>query len=564
MTLSQTNPDVAHRPEPFRWTRTQATQTLHDFHDYPTSQRQFAQQTGVPRSTLQYWHQQRQQPDLEPDLVKFLESPVGYHFLRRLVLALHLVFHLAGHAGLRRLGQFLGLSQLDRFVASSYGAQQALAGQLQNDLNTFAAEERSRLAATMTPGTITACLDENFHGTQICLVAIEPLSDFILVESYQERRDGPTWTTTLQEGVAGLPVEIIQITSDQAKGLLACARDGFDAHYSPDLFHVQQELSHSLSLPLQRQTEAATKELAEKQRHTQEQRQKQQQYEQGSRPVGRPPDLAAGLFWCERWEARAADNLAACQQRQEQSRQAVRGLADDYHPFDPSSGQELTAAAIQTRLQGHLDKVATVVTEARLGERSHEAVVRVRRWLPLLVATIAWFWKRARHLVEELGLSASAEEAVYQQLLPGLYWQAAAARGRDPEQQQQRRHLAERLLEEAWSPTGPLRQLSASEQAAVKRVAVTVQGLFCRSSSCVEGRNGQLSLYHHGQGALSGPRLQALTAVHNFVVRRDDGTTAAERFFGSKPRDVLAWLLERLPELPRPVKKATKAEDRQK
>ena len=564
MTLSQLNTQVVTQPEPFRWTRTQATQTLHDFHDCHTSHRQFALQAGVPRATLQYWHQQRQQPDLEHELVTFLESPVGHRFLRRLVLALHLVFHLAGHAGLRTLGQFLSLSQLDGFVAPSYGAQQALASQLQDDLRTFAAEERSRLAATMTPGTITACLDENFHGAQICLVAIEPLSDFILVEAYQERRDGPTWTTTIQEGIAELPVEIIQITSAQAKGLLACARDGFEAHHSPDLFHFQQALSHGLSLPLQRQTDAATKELAEKQRQTQEQRQKQQQHERGSRPVGRPPDLATALFWHERWQARAADNLAACQQRQEQSQQALRGLADDYHPFDPSTGQELTAAAVQTRLQGQLDKVAVVVAEARLGERSHEALVRVRRWLPLLVATIAWFWERARVLVEGLGLAESVEQTIYQQLLPGLYWQSAASRGRDPEQQQQRRQLAERLLAEAWSPASPLRQLSASEQAAVKRVAARVQGLFCRSSSCVEGRNGQLSLYHHGQGALSVKRLQALTAVHNYVVRRDDGSTAAERFFGSKPRDVFAWLLERLPELPRPVKKAKKAENREK
>jgi hypothetical protein len=221
MTLSQLNPDDTTRPEPFRWTRTLTTQTLHDCHDYQTSQRQFAQQAGVPRSTLQYWHEQRQHPDLDPLLADFLESPAGYRFLRRLVLALHLVFHLAGHAGLRLLGQFLRLSQLDHFVAASYGVHQAFASQLQDDLITFAAEERSRLAATMTPRTITACLDENFHGAQICLVAMEPLSNFILVETYSDRRDGLTWTLTIREAIAGLPVEVIQITSDQAKGLLS-------------------------------------------------------------------------------------------------------------------------------------------------------------------------------------------------------------------------------------------------------------------------------------------------------------------------------------------------------
>jgi hypothetical protein len=49
--------------------------------------------------------------------------------------------------------------------------------------------------------------------------------------------------------------------------------------------------------------------------------------------------------------------------------------------------------------------------------------------------------------------------------------------------------------------------------------------LFQRSSSAVEGRNGQLSLHHHGRHRLSDRKLAALTAVHNFHIRRADGTT---------------------------------------
>ena len=562
MTPCQLNPDTVARPESFRWTRTEATHTLHDYHDAGTSGRQFAQQAGVPRSTLQYWQQQRQHPDLEPELGAFLESPAGYRFLRRLLLALHLVFHLAGHAGLRLLAHFLRLSQLDHFVASSYGSQQALASHLQNDLITFGTQEQQRLGAVMPAKKITACLDENFHGQHICLVAMEPLSNFLLVETYNEHRDGVTWTTTIQQAVAGLPVEVIQITSDQAKGLLACAHAGLNAHHSPDLFHVQQELTHALSLPLQRQTDAAAKELAEKQRQTQQQREEQQRYEQGARPAGRSPDWATSQHWCTVWEKRATDNLLACQTRQQQSRDAVRGLADDYHPFDQATGKPLEAEEVQQRLSQHVSTVASVVSAAGLTERSQAAVARVERWLTALVATIAWFWNTARQRVEKLGLSESAEQAVYQKLLPGLYWEAAAERSRDTEQQRQRRLLAQRLLQEAWSESGPLGRLTEAERAAVRRVAESLRGLFCRSSSCVEGRNSHLSLHHHGQGALSPQRLQALTAVHNYVVERHDGTTAAERFFGSKPRDVFAWLLERLPELPRPVRKSPKATER--
>ena len=67
---------------------------------------------------------------------------------------------------------------------------------------------------------------------------------------------------------------------------------------------------------------------------------------------------------------------------------------------------------------------------------------------------------------------------------------------------------------------------------ASEEVAGGCADLFQRSSSCVEGRNGHLSLYHHGCHRLSDRKLRALTAIHNFHILRPDGTTAAERFFG--------------------------------
>ena len=558
MTPSQPSPDTNPRPDAFRWSRTDVVQALHDFHDAQRtnpSQRQFAQQADVPRSTLQYWQQRRHHPDLEPELVAFCESPAGYRFLRRLVLALHLVFHQAGAGGLRPLGRFLELTQLDCFVAASYGTHQAIATRLRNELATFGDQERQRLGPLMAARAITLVTDENFHGDQPCLVAIEPVSNFLLVETYQDHRDADTWTRTIQSAVQGLPLEVIQITSDQAKGLLACARDGLHAQHSPDLFHDQRELTQATVLPLQRQRQAAQEELERARSHTQAQRDAQQQYEAGPRPPGRPPDFATWIQLAERYEAQAAAEVQQCQQRHEQLCAAVRGLADDYHPFDGRDGQPLTAEQVHARLQQRLAAVEAVVAAAPLGGKAQAAVSQARRWLVPLVATMAWFWSRARLRVEALALPAEAEQAVYAQLLPGLYWQQAAARGRDADQKRQWRELSERLREEAWLAGGALARLGAEEQALVRRAAQEAADLFRRSSSCVEGRNGHLSLHHHGQGPLSPGRLKALTVVHNYLQRRADGTTAAERFFGAKPRDLFGWLLERLPELPRPAAK---------
>lgn len=565
MTPAQSNPDTGPRPEPFRWDRAAATQVRHDFHnpDHPApSQRQFARDAGVPRSTLGHWLRRPPDPDLEPALVAFLESPTGYRFLRRLVAALHLVFHLVGPAGLRPLGHFLELTQLDRFVAPSFGAQQAWAVRLQDLLIRYADEQKQHLAATMPPRPITACLDENFHGSQPCLVAVEPVSHFLLLEAYQPQRDGDTWTAALQQALTGLPVAVIQVTSDQAKGLIACARDGLEAQHTPDLFHGQRELSKATSLPLHRQVEAAQKEVDRARTHTQEQRQRQQDYQQGPRPPGRPPDFARDLRLAEGAERWAVADLEQRRQRQEQARAAVRGVADDYHPFDATRGRPLAAAVVGQRLQQRVQVVEELVAAAGLGESSREALAKARRWLVPLVASLGWFWEMVDELVSGLGLTAAARRAFREQLLAGLYWQREAARGRDAAQRQQRRALAKRLLAAAWSAAGALGQLAEAKRQEVARVAAAAVALFARSSSCVEGRNGRLSLYHHGQGPLREDRLRALTAVHNFVVERADGTTAAERFFGSKPPPLFEWLLERLPELPRPARRRPSAKEK--
>ncbi|MFZ3045326.1 MAG: DUF6399 domain-containing protein, partial [Desulfatirhabdiaceae bacterium] len=66
---------------------------------------------------------------------------------------------------------------------------------------------------------------------------------------------------------------------------------------------------------------------------------------------------------------------------------------------------------------------------------------------------------------------------------------------------------------------------------------------FQRSSSCVEGRTAQLALRHQGIHRLGQKQLKALTVVHNYYIKRKDGTTSAERFFEAKPNDLFDYLL---------------------
>ena len=91
-------------------------------------------------------------------------------------------------------------------------------------------------------------------------------------------------------------------------------------------------------------------------------------------------------------------------------------------------------------------------------------------------------------------------------------------------------------------------------QSQLKQQAKMLAEVFQRSSSNVEGRNGYLSLRNHQLRGLEHPRKrECLTAVHNFCLTRTDGTTAAERFFGQKPRSMFAAILTAVEIPPAPL-----------
>jgi hypothetical protein len=117
----------------------------------------------------------------------------------------------------------------------------------------------------------------------------------------------------------------------------------------------------------------------------------------------------------------------------------------------------------------------------------------------------------------------------------------------------------ELILARVREPCGVWKRLRIEERVKIERVAQQCADFFQRSSYCVEGRNGQLALRHHSLHLLTRKKLNALTALHNYYVTRADGTTAAERFFGSKPDDLFGWLVDHLEAPARPAAKRSKA-----
>lgn len=114
------------------------------------------------------------------------------------VLAAHFSITLRAAGGTRLVSEFLELSGLSAFVGVSDGAQHALNVDLETAV---VAEQRTALAEGMPARAVTVCEDETFHPG-ICLVAIEPVSNLIVLEQYAADRTAATWTAALEDASA--------------------------------------------------------------------------------------------------------------------------------------------------------------------------------------------------------------------------------------------------------------------------------------------------------------------------------------------------------------------------
>lgn len=540
-----------------RWTREEIAEKMEVFEQayrQPSSQRQLAKELGIPRSTLQHWLKRKEGIDAAPEVVAFFESAVGVAFLHRLVLAAHLVMTLLGPCGIRLMCLFLKLSGLDQFVAASYGAQQQASVVMEEAVVTFGKEEKERLAAGMATKQVTVCEDETFHP-EVCLVAIEPVSNFILLEQYADDRKAKTWTKALGAATEGLPIEIIQSTSDEGRGLLRHVKKDLGVHHSPDLFHVQQELVRGTSVALAGRKRRAEEAVAEAAKQVSRHREKQ--------PAD--PDDEGGHESHPVIEERleqAQKILETATAYQERVKKSIRGISVAYHPFDLEAGAARNAEEVSTELDQLFAEIETVAAEANLPQRCLEKIQKAKGVVVEMVATVAFFWLIVRAKVEALSLTPAVEQAVYDHLIPAIYLSLVSEKTRDLEQRYTLLIESEKLLAPLLSHDGPLAGLETTEKVVIETVARECAQLFQRSSSCVEGRNGQLALRHHSLHRISNRKLTALTTVHNYFIERRDGTTAAERFFGSKPRDLFEWLLEQVDLPGRPARKRSQPQRR--
>lgn len=488
------------------------------------SQRSASQLLKVPRSTMQSWETARTASEIEAEVEQFFASPVGSKYLHRIVLAATTVISFGG-SGVRGVQEFLRLSKLNHWVASSTGALYGWIGLVEENIALFGKEQTRLLAKDMPLKRIAIVEDESFHHGRPCLVAIEAVSNFILVERYVKERSKEAWDLAVSEGLKDLQVKIVQSTSDAGKAILSHVQHELNAEHSPDLFHVQQELTRATAAPLSAQ-EKEFELLAEK---------ANQQLDRAVQKHGTGSLKAIEAEYTHRCKN---VGLEFRKRRRQNVKEAIKQIGRDYHPIDIITGQWQKSEEMKERLEKSVEEVETACREAALSESSQKRVKKAKGAITMMVSYLVFFYHLLREYMALLQLSPEQERFLMDVLIPLAYMERVYVRGSKNEKEKMQAlidALRKRAREGPWTEEERKAMMQKAEEAA---------GFFQRSSSCVEGRNAWLRMKHGEFHRLSDRKLTALTVMHNFHIRRRDGTTPAERFFGKSHINLFEWLVD--------------------
>ena len=407
-----------------RWERFRRAELLKEYRTLQAqglSQRQSAQRLEVPRTTLQAWHAWRDRLDACPQVVEFFESVPGLAFLHRLTLALHVVFVEVGACGIRLVCLFLQMTGLNRFVGASYGTQQRINLRGEEAIVAYRREETVQLARDMAPQDITATQDETFTGG-LCLVAIEPVSNSILLEEPAEARDHDAWNTRMEHALAPLKCHIIQSTSDEAPGLLAYVAQHLGAHHSTALFHGQHELSQAVAVPMaakQRAAEKAVSTAEETLQQAQEHVQRDHAEPQRRGP-GRPPQAPPCLEQVQQEVEAARQEHQRLDGLREQVTQSLRAIGHTYHFVELERGVRRNGKLIAGDIRAHIDTIRTIAQQEHLSETCLGRLEKAERVVPKMQATIEFVSGYVRQQVRQLDLTPPASYAMHAHLVPSL------------------------------------------------------------------------------------------------------------------------------------------------
>lgn len=310
-------------------------------------------------------------------------------------------------------------------------------------------------------------------------------------------------------------MDIRGIVSDRAKALVKLGQDAYLQVYSmPDLFHYQQDFGKAVGCKLGKQLERAQKAVDQVKDSAKEQA---QQY------------------------------LESLQQIQKSYRNQIEQINLLVHPFE-ANGTWASAATIEKGLLHALTSINKIAEQVSIDIAVKKAEKILAQINPIAESIQSWinFTKADLEQWQTEGIIKAAEkEWLTNYALPYVYWQIQLNRTQAKAKNKDLRLTYKQRIEQAkekWDNSDLIKQLCPQRLKELMEMAYQIAIRFQRASSQTEGRNGYLAFVNHAHRGMTSERLKVLTVIHNYDVKRMDGTTPAQRLFHREFPDLFEFL----------------------
>jgi hypothetical protein len=487
--------------------------------------RTIAKRTGIPKSSVARHHSTIKSRQQYPESYLW-ETPEGEKWLRLLVFAVIYEFGIKRGIGSDSLSEFFHSLHLEKRIACSASALRQLEVQMKEQIIAYGVAQ-SESCKGETPIDICVGTDETFFGLPI-LVAIELASGFIFTESKCDNRTYATWWEQVSGWFDREHWNCRILVSDGAKALVKLAISGLGCPSVPDLFHLLYGLSKSLGTSLARQRI---------------QLQKQEHILQEQVKVNSSPHITAQIQALQ-------NQLLSLEVDHEDYQQSLHTLSQTIHPFSLKTGESQLGLELPANLQAPLATL-TRLSQTYAQTTSQAALTRLQQQIPALKSALHAWWLWVMESLSTQTQDINTQDWVLTCLLPWVYWHQQTEKTRSGKLKQSYQQATlqahKHFLEDDFTQS-----LSHIQQQQWIDWALWMCAKFQRTSSAVEGRNGYLSVLNHANRGFTEKTLKVLTIIHNFDLKRNDGTTAAQRLFGKPFPDLFESVVLNMGELPRP------------
>jgi hypothetical protein len=431
--------------------------------------------------------------------------------------------------GAEKLSIFFKLLRLNKRIGTSPSRIKKTAVKLAELLDQYQEEQQKKHKLDESL-KIVGGIDETYFESMI-LVLMDLSSGYIFVEEESEDKSYETWLEKAKKVADKYGIEFKYFVSDRAKQLIQLATQGFKCLSVPDLFHASHELVKQFGLSLKRKKADIEKKIAK-------------EMIQLTLLIKLSQDTSPQKAIIEELE----NQQTGIEKSISAYRDILHRISITLHPFDIKDSSQVTSIMIQAKLYSILEEAESLKKEQDIKSKK-DHLKKFKKQIEGMASLIDTWWLWVNEYFQSDDINEECKNWVQHYLLPFLYWKKQADRTKAPDLKEGYQYAADVALDRLEKHPSTPKFIEKEEMVSWAEWMVSN---FQRTSSAVEGRNGWLSQMHHNGRGLTPKRLKAQTVLHNYYLKRDDGTTAAERLFRKKFPDPLEWVVERMGDLPLP------------